>query len=141
MGIYKELDIVFQDIVHELAETWDYGKAETQIWSEIGSVNRDLADQLVDTVGYEAVLVSIEQGKIPHNNLYWQMLVIRTAYNMIADIDEFVYICEHSRFSQEQVQQMIDYAVGAVLSNPKFNIEAFSTRSQIRQIKTILETV
>lgn len=138
MGFYKELDITFQEIVNELTITGDSGKAEKRIWNEIGIYDHDLADHLTDTVGYEAALVQISEDKIPHNNLYWQSLVIRTAYNMITNIDEFVYICEYSRFTQEEVQSMIDLAVGAVLSNPKFCIENFNTYSQKQQLKVLM---
>lgn len=138
MGFYSELDITFQEIVNELTTTDDYAKAEKRIWDEIGIYDRDLADHLTDTVGYEAALVQIAEDRIPHNNLYWQTLVIRTAYNMITDIEQFVYICEYSRFSQEEVQRMIDLAVGAVLSNPKFCIENFNTYSQKRQLAVLM---
>lgn len=138
MGFYSELDITFQEIVNELTITDDYAKAEKRIWDEIGIYDHDLADQLTDTVGYEAALVQIAEDRIPHNNLYWQTLVIRTAYNMITDIEQFVYICEHSRFTQEEVQRMIDLAVGAVLSNPKFCIENFNTYSQKRQLAVLM---
>lgn len=138
MGFYSELDITFQEIVNELTTTNDYSKAEKRIWDEIGIYDHDLADKLTDTVGYEAALVQISEDKIPHDNLYWQTLVIRTAYNMITNIEEFIYICEHSRFSQEEVQQMIDLAVGAVLSNPKFCIENFNTYSQRKQLEVLM---
>lgn len=138
MGFYSELDITFQEIVNELTATNDYAKAEKRIWDEIGIYDHDLADKLTDTVGYEAALVQISEDRIPHDNLYWQTLVIRTAYNMITDIEEFVYICEHSRFSQEEVQKMIDLAVGAVLSNPKFCIENFNTYSQRKQLEVLM---
>lgn len=138
MGFYSELDITYQEIVNELTATNDYAKAEKRIWDEIGIYDHDLADKLTDTVGYEAALVQISEDRIPHDNLYWQTLVIRTAYNMITDIEEFVYICEHSRFSQEEVQKMIDLAVGAVLSNPKFCIENFNTYSQRKQLEVLM---
>ena len=138
MGFYSELDITFQEIVNELTTTNDYSKAEKRIWDEIGIYDHDLADKLTDTVGYEAALVQISEDKIPHDNLYWQTLVIRTAYNMITNIEEFIYICEHSRFSQEEVQQVIDLAVGAVLSNPKFCIENFNTYSQRKQLEVLM---
>lgn len=140
MGVYKELDIAYQEIVDELIKTNDFNNAENRIWQEIGEYDIDLADQLTDTIGYEAALVQIANNTIPYNNFYWQQLVVRTAYNMIADIDEFVYICEHSRFTQQEVQKMIDLAVGAVLSNPKFCIENFNTFESKRNINKILET-
>lgn len=141
MGFYSELDITFKEIVNELTTTNDYAKAEKRIWDEIGIYDHDLADHLTDTVGYEAALVQISEDKIPHNNLYWQTLVIRTAYNMITDIEQFIYICEYSRFTQEEVQRMIDLAVGAVLSNPKFCIENFNTYEGKRNLTAVLEAV
>lgn len=138
MGFYSELDITYKEIVNELTTTNNYANAEKRIWDEIGIYDHDLADKLTDTVGYEAALVQISEDRIPHDNLYWQTLVIRTAYNMITDIEEFIYICEHSRFSQEEVQKMIDLAVGAVLSNPKFCIENFNTYSQRQQLEVLM---
>lgn len=129
MGVYKELDITFQEIVDEYISTQDAVKAEHRIWNEIGIFDLDLADHLVDTYSYEAALVQLENDQIPHKNLYWQTLVIRTAYNMITDVEEFAYICEHSRFTQQKVQRMIDLAVGAVLSNPEYVITGFDTQT------------
>lgn len=130
MGVYKELDITFQEIVEQYIETGNHATAEHRIWSEIGIYDRDLADHLTDTYSFEAALVQIENGNIPHKNLYWQTLVIRTAYNMITDIDEFKYICEYSRFSEQEVQRLIDLAVGAVLSNPEYVITSFETHTK-----------
>jgi hypothetical protein len=49
---------------------------------------------------------------------------------MITDIDEFKYICEYSRFSEQEVQRLIDLAVGAVLSNPEYEITGFDTQTR-----------
>jgi hypothetical protein len=141
MGFYKELDITYQEIVDEYVSTGDGAKAEKRIWDEIGIYDWDLADKLTDSVGYEWALVQLSQDKIPHDNLYWQTLVIRTAYNLITDIEQFIYICEHSRFTQEEVQRMIDLAVGAVLSNPRFCIENFQTYEGKRNLTAVLEAV
>lgn len=72
---------------------------------------------------------SITQDTIPHLNPYWQSLVVRTAYDAITDIEEFANICRNSKHTQEEVQRMIDLAVGAVLSNPRFTIQGFSTQT------------
>ena len=72
---------------------------------------------------------SITQDTIPHLNPYWQSLVVRTAYAAITDIEEFANICRNSKHTQEEVQRMIDLAVGAVLSNPRFTIQGFSTQT------------
>jgi len=141
MGFYKELNITYQEIVDEYVYTGDGAKAEKRIWDEIGIYDWDLADKLTDSVGYEWALVQLAQDKIPHDNLYWQTLVIRTAYNLITDIEQFIYICEHSRFTQEEVQRMIDLAVGAVLSSPRFCIENFQTYEGKRNLTAVLEAV
>lgn len=137
MGFYSELNITYQEIVNEAVAKADIAGAEERIWAEIGIYDHDLADALTDCVGYEWALVQIAEDKIPHNNFYWQSLVVRTAYNMITNIEEFAYICEYSRFSQEEVQRMIDLAVGAVLSNPKYCIEAFKTYAQKRELEAL----
>lgn len=72
---------------------------------------------------------SITKDSIPHLNAYWQSLVVRTAYDAITDIEEFANICRNSKHSQEEVQRMIDIAVGAVLSNPRFSITGFETKT------------
>lgn len=133
MGIHKELDITYQDAVNATAkkmlagENW-YG-AESVIWNEIGQYDHDLADQLTDEYKYEAALVIIEQGHIPHENEDWQRLVVRLAYNAITSTEEFEYCIAHSRFSTEEVQQMLDLACGAVLQNPNFRLTGFQQLS------------
>lgn len=76
----------------------------------------------------EAVEI-ISKNSIPHANPYWQSLVVRTAYDAITNVEEFANICRNSDKTQEEVQRMIDMAVGAVLSNPRFSITGFSTQS------------
>jgi len=131
----------FDEIVDEFVTTGNYGNAEKRIWDEIGIHDWNLADHLSDSLGYEWALVCLSQDVIPHDNLYWQTLVIRTAYNMITDIEQFIYICEHSRFTQQEVQRMIDLAVGAVLTNPKFNIENFQTVEGRRNLLGVLDSL
>jgi len=72
---------------------------------------------------------SITKDSIPHLNQYWQSLVVRTAYDAITNVEEFANICRNSKHTQEEVQRMIDLAVGAVLSNPRFSITGFETQT------------
>lgn len=129
MGMYKELDITYQDAVNLAAEQMIAGQnwygAEKTIWDEIGKYDHDLADQLTDEYKYEAALVCIEQGNIPHDNPDWQQLVVRLAYNAITDTEEFETCIAHSRFTVEQVQSMIDLAAGAVLQHRNFRLTGF----------------
>ena len=139
MGIYKELDIVYQEIVDREAERLIAGipdntkgvpmrlrnGAESQIWREIGSVDFDLADELVSEYPYEAALVCIERGEIPADNPEWQRLVVSLAYNALTDFEEFESLIEHSRFSVSDVQQMLDLAAGAVMQHPNFRLTGF----------------
>jgi hypothetical protein len=98
---------------------------EDEIWSAIGHLDYDLADQLTDVFYYEAALVCIERGDLPLDNPAWQALVVRLAYNAITDADNFAYIIEHSRFSVSDVQRMLDLAAGAVLQHPNFQLTGF----------------
>lgn len=72
---------------------------------------------------------SIKSDTIPHLNPYWQSLVVRTAYDAITNVDEFANICRNSNLTQQEVQRMIDLAVGAVLSNPEYAIKGFDTQT------------
>lgn len=75
----------------------------------------------------EDALNVIESDNIPHANPYWQALVVRTAYNAIANADEFANMVKGGNFTQAQVQRMIDLAVGAVLSSNQFTLTGFNT--------------
>ena len=120
MGVYKELDIDYQQIVDKTADCLQQGMsnnpdAESQIWSQIGAIDYDLADQLTDVFYYEAALVCIERGEMPTDNPAWQTLVVKLAYNAIADADNFAYIIERSRFDQAEIQKMLDLAMCSIL--------------------------
>jgi len=144
MGIYKELDITYQQIVDREAERLIAGEpysphsipgmptplhlrdgAEEHIWREIGSVDYNLADELVSEYPYEAALVCIDRGEIPADNPEWQRLVVSLAYNALTDFEEFQSLIEHSRFSVSDVQRMLDLAAGAVLQHPNFQLTGF----------------
>jgi hypothetical protein len=139
MGIYKELDITYQQIVDREADRLIAGikeqplftpinervGAEPEIWREIGSVDYNLADELVSEYPYEAALVCIERGQIPADNPEWQRLVVSLAYNALTDFEEFESLIEHSRFSVSDVQAMLDLAAGAVLQHPNFQLTGF----------------
>lgn len=129
MGMYKELDITYQEIVNKAADQLISGKqidgAESRIWKEIGKFDFDLADALVDEYPYEAALICIERGEIPHDNPQWQQLVVRLAYDAITRHEDFVTYLSHSRFSITDVQKMIDLAAGAVLQHPNFRLTGF----------------
>lgn len=84
------------------------------------------AGEIDFTIGLQTdAVATIHQGAIPHSNPYWQELVVRTAYNAITNADEFANICRNSNFTQEQVQKMIDVAVGAVLQSPLYEVTGF----------------
>lgn len=139
MGAYKELDIDYQQIVDNEADRLIAGQpsripgvpnqlqdnAEKQIWRTIGPVDYDLADELTNEYPYEAALVCIERGEMPLDNYEWQQLVVRLAYNAISDIEQFQSLIAHSRFSVEDVQQMLDLAAATVLKHPNFSITGF----------------
>lgn len=139
MGVYKELDITYREIVDREAERLIKGisnnpnnlpyeqtdNAEKQIWRTIGTVDYDLADELTNEYPYEAALVCIERGEIPADNPEWQRLVVALAYNAITDIESFQELFAHSRFHEESIQQMLDLAAGAVLQNPNFRLTGF----------------
>jgi hypothetical protein len=130
MGIFKDAHIAYQDVVDRTADIMQAGSkfnptGEDQIWSAIGHLDYDLADQLTDVFYYEAALVCIERGNLPLDNPAWQALVVRLAYNAITDADNFAYIIEHSRFSVSDIQRMLDLAAGAVLQHPNFQLTGF----------------
>ena len=129
MGVYKELDITYQEIVDREADAMISGKpfsdAEKQIWDSIGTFDHNLADELTDEYPYETALVCIERGQIPVDNEAWQKLVVRLAYNAITDTEEFQACIAHSRFTVQDVQHMLDLAIGAVLQHPNFRITGF----------------
>lgn len=139
MGIYKELHIDYQEIIDAEADRLIAGKpsrepgvpyhlsdnAEKQIWRKIGSVDYKLADDLTNEYPYEAALVCIQRGELPLDNYEWQQLVVRLAYNAISDIEEFESCIAHSRFSVEDVQEMLDLAASQVLKHPNFKLAGF----------------
>jgi hypothetical protein len=138
MGVYKELDITYQEIVDAEADRLIAGiqeprftprhlrnGAEEKIWREIAPIDYDLADNLVSEYPYEAALVCIERGEIPADNPEWQRLVVSLAYNAISNHEQFVSLIEHSRFSIEDVQRMLDLAAGEVLKHPNFSLAGF----------------
>lgn len=139
MGVYKELDITYQEIVDREAERLIKGisdnpnnlpysqtdNAEKQIWRTIGAVDYELADELTNEYPFEAALVCIERGQIPADNPEWQRLVVALAYNAVTDFEEFEACIAHSRFSIQDVQRMLDLAAGAVLQHPNFRLTGF----------------
>lgn len=138
MGIYKELDITYQQIVDREADRLIAGiqeppftpahlrnGAEEEIWRDIAPIDYNLADSLVSELPFEAALVCIERGEIPADNPEWQRLVVSLAYNAISDTENFEALIEHSRFSVADVQRMLDLAAGAVLQHPNFKLTGF----------------
>lgn len=75
----------------------------------------------------EEALAVIGSDSIPHDNAYWQALVVRTAYNAITNVEEFANMVRSGNHTQAEVQRMIDLAVGAVLSNPDFQLTGLET--------------
>lgn len=132
MGIYKELDIDYQQIVDQEADRLIAGvktpreqSGETKIWQTIAPIDYDLADSLVSQYPYEAALVCIERGEIPTDNPEWQRLVVSLAYNAITNTEQFESLTAHSRFSVADIQRMLDLAAGAVLQHPNFRLTGF----------------
>lgn len=139
MGIYKELDIDYKQIVDQEADRLIAGSpitppgvpyhlsdnAEKQIWRKIGSVDYNLADELTNEYPYEAALVCIERGQIPADNPEWQRLVVSLAYNALTNTEDFETCIAHSRFSVADIQRMLDLAAGAVLQHPNFKLTGF----------------
>jgi hypothetical protein len=99
--------------------------AEEKIWREIAPIDYNLADELVSELPYEAALVCIQRGEIPAENPEWQRLVVSLAYNALSNHEQFVSLIEHSRFSVEDVQEMLDLAAAHVLKHPNFNLAGF----------------
>ncbi len=109
---------------------WNFCDIDGDDFSEANSAM--CAEALNGKIDYEIgikteAVEQINNDTIPHQNAYWQSLVVRTAYSAITDVEEFANICRNSPHTQEQVQRMIDVAVGAVLSNPRFTITGFQT--------------
>ncbi len=138
MGVYKELDITYQQIVDAEADRLIAGiqekpftpahlrdGAEEKIWREIAPIDYNLADELVSELPYEAALVCIQRGELPVDNHEWQRLVVSLAYNAISNYENFVDLIAHSRFSVEDVQEMLDLAAAQVLKHPNFNLAGF----------------
>jgi hypothetical protein len=114
---------------------WAYWNFMDAFGDDFASANDAMAQEATQSeIDYTITLSiqateSITKDSIPHLNPYWQSLVVRTAYNAITDTEEFANICRNSKHSQEEVQRMIDLAVGAVLSNPRFSITGFETKT------------
>lgn len=102
---------------------------ETQLWKLVtDSQSYDSIDYVTDGVYlYEACLVEIAKGNIPTDNLYFQALVVRLAYNAITDIEEFAWIVANSRFTEKQIQEMIDLAASTVVWHKNFEIDQYVT--------------
>jgi hypothetical protein len=109
----------FQDVLGD-----DFALANDAM--QLEAVNGPIDYEIGEMV--EAV-ASITNNTIPHNNPYWKSLVVRTAYDAITNVEEFANICRNSQYTQEQVQRMIDLAVGAVLSNDRFTITGVDTQT------------
>jgi hypothetical protein len=111
----------YKALIADIAENIVKGEQaiyEKQLWEL--PLDIDLIDHLGEIPEYEAALVLIEQNIIPTDNFYFQSVVVRLAFNAIQDNTEFAWICENSRFTQQQVQAMIDLAANTVLWNENF---------------------
>lgn len=88
----------------------------------------DSIDYVTDGVyEYEAVLIELSKGNLPIDNLYFQSLVVRLAYNAITNVDEFQWIVANSRFTEKDIQQMIDTAASTVVWHKNFQIDTYLT--------------
>lgn len=114
---------------------WAYWNFMDAFGDDFASANQAMAEEATQNeIDYTITLSiqateSITKDSIPHLNPYWQSLVVRTAYAAITDIEEFANICRNSKHTQEEVQRMIDLAVGAVLSNPRYSVSGFETKT------------
>ena len=107
----------------------DAGDFENANWAmAVEQANDYLVPDHTISIQSEAVN-SLNNDTIPHNNPYWQNLVIRTAYSAITNVEEFAKLCKSGNFTQQEVQRMIDLAIGAVLQNPNYTITGFTTQT------------
>lgn len=125
----EEVQTAYKAIVDDVAESILTGNKSTRfddrIW-QIKGINLDTADHIDgDIYAWEAALVLISKGIIPKNNYYFQRLVVRLAYNAIENATEFAWICQNSRFTETEVQQMIDLAASQILLNDNFELNGF----------------
>lgn len=125
-----DVQTAYKAIVDDVAESIITGNKTTRfddrIW-QIKGINLDTADHIDgDIYAWEAALVLISKGIIPKDNYYFQRLVVRMAYNAIIKATEFAWICENSRFTQTEVQQMIDLAAEQILINDNWELEGFA---------------
>lgn len=114
---------------------WAYWNFQDIFGDDFAIANNAMGQEALDNqIDYEIgikteAVEAISNDTIPHANPYWQSLVVRTAYDAITNVEEFANICRTGNKTQEEVQRMIDIAVGAVLSNPRFSIAGFSTQT------------
>lgn len=102
---------------------------ESDLWQlATDSDTYNSIDYVTDGVyEYEAALVEIAKGNIPKDNIYFQALVVRLAYNAITNIEEFEWIVANSRFTEKDIQQMIDLAASQVVWHKNFVIDEWLT--------------
>lgn len=112
----------YWNFLDNFSDEFEVANQAMELEAQAGPIDFEIGTQL------EAV-EAITNDRIPHANAYWKSLVVRTAYDAITNVEEFANICRNSEFTQEQVQRMIDLAVGAVLSNDRFTITGFDTQS------------
>ena len=102
---------------------------ESQLWKlATDQQSYDSIDYVTDGVYYyEAALVEISKGNIPAENIYFQSLIVRLAYNAITNVEEFAWIVANSRFTEKDIQQMIDLAASMVVWHKNFEIDTYLT--------------
>lgn len=98
------------------AELWDIAKLFPETYDTIDHITDGLFQ-------YEAALIEIGKGNIPADNVYYQALVVRLAYNAITNIDGFAWIVANSRFTEQDIQTMIDLAASQVVWHKNFEID------------------
>lgn len=91
-------------------------------------LDRDTVDHLdgID-FAWEAALVSISRGELPADNPYFQRLVVSLAYNAITNSNDFAWLVDNSRYTQQQIQEMIDLAANVVTTHPNFELNGSET--------------
>lgn len=122
----------YNTILDQYSATLITGKTsniETQLWKLANDPKSyDAIDYVTDGVYYyEAALIEIAKGNIPTDNIYFQALIVRLAYNAITNADEFAWIVANSRFTEKDIQEMIDLAASMVVWHKNFQIDTYLT--------------
>lgn len=122
----------YNQVIDEHSQNLITGKTreiESELWKlATDQQSYDSIDYVTDGVYYyEAALVEISKGNIPAENIYFQSLIVRLAYNAITNVEEFAWIVANSRFTEKDIQQMIDLAASMVVWHKNFELDSHLT--------------